>query len=313
MQVRLWCLQIPLPKVAPIIVAAIPIPNDLDADALLIYLEMILNGLLTRGVRVVSYAADGTEVERSVQRLLKARGTTEITYAIRNPRPGYPETKVNITVYDGQPTCMVQDSSHGLKTDRNNLFSGARLLAFGNHVALYRRIRQAAFEDKSPLYHRDVEKLDRQDDNAATRLHSGAHIKFLVAQHPDWLLEIAYITVCGDFNDAWQSRSMSHLERIKLVLRAGYFFDMWATYLDRCGYNRAQHYVSREFTDTIQFLIDGLISLVIIYRDHIEGDYPLLPWPHSTEPCEHIFGESRREVTDFTMLDFLLHVRPPRL
>jgi hypothetical protein len=43
--------------VAPIIVAAIPIPNDLNVDALLIYLEMILNGLLTRGVRVVSYAA----------------------------------------------------------------------------------------------------------------------------------------------------------------------------------------------------------------------------------------------------------------
>jgi hypothetical protein len=64
MQVRLWCLQIPLPKVVPpIIVAAIPIPNNLDVDTLLIYLEMILNGLLTRGVHVVSYAADGTEVE----------------------------------------------------------------------------------------------------------------------------------------------------------------------------------------------------------------------------------------------------------
>jgi hypothetical protein len=49
--------------VPPIIVAAIPIPNNLDVDTLLIYLEMILNGLLTCGVHVVSYAADGTEVE----------------------------------------------------------------------------------------------------------------------------------------------------------------------------------------------------------------------------------------------------------
>ena len=152
---------------------------------------------------------------------------------------------------------MVQDSSHGLKTDRNNLFSGACLLAFGNHVALYCHICQAAFEYKSPLYHRDVEKLDHQDNNAATRLHSATHINFLVSQHPDWLLEIVYLTVCGDFNDTWQSHSMLHLECIKLVFHTGYFFDMWAMYLDRCGYSRAQHYVSREFTDIIQFLING--------------------------------------------------------
>jgi hypothetical protein len=187
----------------------------------------------------------------------KTRGTTELTYAIRNPQSGYPETKVNITIYNGQPTCMVQDLSHGLKTDRNNLFSGAHLLAFGNHRALYRRICQAAFEDKSPLYHQDVKQLDRQDYNAATQLHYAAHLKFLGSQHPDWLLEIIYLTVCRYFNDAWQSRSMLHLEHIKLVLQAGYFFDMWAMYLDRCGYNRTQHYVSCEFTDVIQFLING--------------------------------------------------------
>ncbi|KAJ7182126.1 hypothetical protein C8R46DRAFT_826347, partial [Mycena filopes] len=33
--------------------------------------------------------------------------------------------------------------------------------------------------------------------------------------------------------------------------------------------------------------------------------FPLLPWLHSSEACEHVFGESRRIVKDFTMLDFL--------
>ena len=79
---------------------------------------------------------------------------------------------------------------------------------------------------------------------------------------------------------------------------------MWATYLDCCGYSKTQHYVSREFSDIIRFLIDGLISLIIIYRDHTEGDYPLLPWLHSTEPCEHVFGEARQQIKDFTMFDF---------
>lgn len=196
-----------------------PIPNSLNADALLVYLEKILHGLLARGVKVTLYAADGTEVERSVQHLLKVKSDTKITYSIKNSHPGYADTKVNIAAFNGHPVEMVQDSSHGLKTDRNNLFSGARLLSFGNHVALYRRIHEAAFEEGSLLYHRDVEKLDRQDDNAATRLHSAAHIDPLARMHKDWLLEIVYFTVCGDLNDAWQSRSMLHLERVKLVLR----------------------------------------------------------------------------------------------
>ena len=126
----------------------------------------------------------------------------------------------------------------------------------------------------------------------------------MVDRHPDWTLEIIYTTICGDLNDAWQSRCMCHSERVKLALRAGYFFDMWGTYLDRCGYKRTQYYLSREFADIANILIDGLLSLIIIYRDYVDGYYPLLPWLHSTEPCEHVFGEARRQVKDFTMLDF---------
>jgi len=65
------------------------------------------------------------------------------------------------------PLVFVQYSSHGLKTDCNNLFSGARLLTFRNHVVLYHRIGQGAFKGGLPLYHHNVEKLDQQDDNAA--------------------------------------------------------------------------------------------------------------------------------------------------
>ncbi|KAJ7728968.1 hypothetical protein DFH07DRAFT_695847, partial [Mycena maculata] len=67
---------------------------------------------------------------------------------------------------------MLQDLKHALKTFRNNLFSGARLLALGSYTAIYAHIREMAFEDGSPLFHRDVEKLDRQDNNAAARLFS---------------------------------------------------------------------------------------------------------------------------------------------
>jgi hypothetical protein len=297
-------LQVPLPKVAPIVVAALPIPNDLDADQLFDYGKQILFGLLDRHIQVVSYACDGTEVERAVQQLFVKEADKIITHVIKNPHEGGPDTEVVIGVFRGQPIVMVQDSKHGLKTFRNNLFSGARLLALGSYAAIYRRIEELAYEAGTPLYHRDVHKLDRQDDNAAARLFSAAVIEFLSKHHPDYLGEIVYLFVFGELIDAYQNRAMHHQERVKLVLRARYFMDYWLAYLQSTGYSEKQYFLSREATDIARYLIDGLIGLVVIYRDHFQGTFPLLPWLHSSETCEHVFGEARQIVKDFTMLDF---------
>lgn len=47
--------------------------------------------------------------------------------------------------------------------------------------------------------------------------------------------------------------------------------------------------ISREALDIVKFLVDGLISLIIVHRDHVSKIYPLLPWLHSSEACEHVF------------------------
>jgi hypothetical protein len=127
-----------MPKVTPIIIAALPIPNSLKADDLLDYGKQILYGLLDRNIQVVSYACDGTEVERSVQRLFIKIADKVIRHVIKNPHKGCPDTEIIIGVFRGQPIIMIQDSKHGLKTFRNNLFSGAHLLALGSYTAIYR-------------------------------------------------------------------------------------------------------------------------------------------------------------------------------
>ncbi|KAJ7844580.1 hypothetical protein B0H14DRAFT_2192547, partial [Mycena olivaceomarginata] len=57
--IRLWCLTIPVPGVTPIIVAALPIANDLKADVLLKYLIQVIDGLIDHNINVISYACDG--------------------------------------------------------------------------------------------------------------------------------------------------------------------------------------------------------------------------------------------------------------
>ncbi|KAJ7708424.1 hypothetical protein B0H16DRAFT_1746298 [Mycena metata] len=304
-KIRLWCLTIPVPGVAPIIVAAIPIANDLKADALLNYLIQVVNGLLDNKIKVISYACDGTQIERSVQDMFVKWAPDRIEHLIKDPRGQAPPVRIVTAVVRGQVICMIQDAKHALKTFRNNLFSGARLLALGSYTAIYSRIREMAFADGSPLFHRDVEKLDRQDDNAATRLFSADTLKYLADHHPEYLGEIIYLFIFGELIDAYQNRSIPHAERVKLVLRARYFLDSWSASLDISGYSKSVYFLSREAVDITRIIIEGYLALVYIYRDSVDGIFPLLPWLHSSEACEHIFGESRRIVKDFTMLDFL--------
>ena len=142
---------------------------------------------------------------------------------------------------------------------------------------MYLYNRMAAFKKGCPLYHRDVEKTDRQDDNAAIRTHSGSYIAYLAKYHPEKLGQIFYLFVDGELVDAYQNRKISHLERIKMVLRAKFFHQMWKRFLKAAGYTEDRHYVSHQFGDILNILIDGLISLVIIYRDHMGGRRRNLP------------------------------------
>lgn len=284
----------------------------MDAPDLFKLLKRILDGLLEKGIRVVSYASDGTVVERSVQKLLLAE-LSSIRYSIKNPHLGCDPTIVDFGTYRGQVICIIQDSKHALKTLRNNLFSGARLLTFGNFISIYRHIADISQGAGTPLFSRDVKKVDRQDDNAAVRLFSADVLKYLADHHPDYIGEIVYLFVFGELIDAYQNRSMAHLERIKLVLRARYFLNSWETYLQMCGYRKDHYFISRDANDILHILINGLIALVIIHRDYHPTPVALLPWLHSSEACEHVFGEARRVVKDFTFLDFIYMVPKLRI
>ena len=59
-------------------------------------------------------------------------------------------------------------------------------------------------------------------------------------------------------------------------------------------------------------IIFGFLRLVIIYRDYVktnDGDaLRFLPWLHSTEVAEHVFGICRQLIKDFTILDFYFMV-----
>jgi hypothetical protein len=146
--------------------------------------------------------------------------------------------------------------------------------------------------------------LDRQDDAAATRLGSADVLQWLADHYPQLLGPIVYLFIFYELIDAYQNRVMKHVERAQLALQALFFMEMWEDFLEKAGYAKSKHFLLHEACDITRFLIHGLLQLIIIYCDNLDGVYPLLPWLLSTEIFEHVFGLCQQIIKDFTMLDF---------
>ncbi|KAJ7703502.1 hypothetical protein B0H17DRAFT_1127137 [Mycena rosella] len=205
-------------------------------------------------------------IERSVQRKLVETEQKIIKYTVTSPIPGAPDLELAITTFFDYPV-----------TFSNNLFTGARVLTFGNYTAISRRIYEMAMVPGSPLFRRDVERLEREDDAAATRLFCATVLEYLSEKHPEYIGEIVYLF----------SR-----EIIKLALRAQYFVDAWENYLDAIGYKYGHCFLSREAVDIAR---NTSLSFLGIIRVN----------PASTNSATR---NSRDIVKDFTFLDSIFMI-----
>ena len=320
-KLRLWVLQIPLPYVPPLVLAVVPLASSTNVAMLADFEKRLLNILLEsdKSVCIVSLGSDGSVLERDARRALVRSGFAEpLSYTI--PHPDTAQTKpikIPLMRIHGQCVAAIQDPKHGRKTARNNLFAGSRLLALGNHTAHYGQVRYLADEKDTPLYWRDVDRLDRQDDRAAARLFSATFLEYCIRHDRSSYASVAlpiYLFVFGELIDAYENRHIPHIDRVKMALRMRFFKSIWKSFLQSAGYPKLRYFISAAADDIIDMLVDGLLGLIYIYRDHLDKPYPLLPWMHGSEANEHIFGLLRSLVTDFTMLDVLhlipkLHVR----
>jgi len=189
------------------------------------------------------YFCDGTENERSVERRFKETATRVHEYLIPHPCKARPNIVFTVHFYgpgSGRPIATGQDSKHYLKTARNNWFSGAKTMTAGNEIITFRQLRNIVKVDSCPLFARDVEKVDKQDDAAATRLFSAATLEFF-ANQPE--------------------RHIDHSERIRILLRTKFFVEIWTASLQELGYPLAKHCMSREALDILDFLISGYFEL----------------------------------------------------
>ncbi|KAH9935430.1 uncharacterized protein B0H18DRAFT_1082220 [Fomitopsis serialis] len=302
-KLRLYVLTIPLHKVPPIIIAAITRGSRDDAESLTkMHLEVV-QLLNNAKIYPVSFASDGSDVERSLQRNILNTAERYIPYVIEHST-GIPACRVELQLHlfaDNHPATTSQDPEHARKTTRNQCLTGSHILAAGNHPLYFAQVRDFAIQPHTPLFRRNVEKVDKQDDRAAARFFSAEALSQHLQLFPERVALSTYMFVLGEGIDAWLNRNM--------VLRMRFFLMVWRSFIDHHPeYSPHIQFISHESYDIFLTLCNSLLSLILIYRLWYPS-YPLLPWLHSTSPVEHTFGVLRTLKKDFTYID-MIHLEP---
>ncbi|KAJ7022802.1 hypothetical protein C8F04DRAFT_1272209 [Mycena alexandri] len=263
-KLRVWLLSIPLPKIPLILVATVARGSSTKAKNLVDMHHQLTERLHEHNIHPVSLAADGAEVERAAQRMITAAAPAFSIYAIPNKKKGCSVVLQIPLYYDKHPIVIIQDSKHGLKTARNQIMTGARMLIVGCFIMCYSMLRQLADHILGPLFWHDISNAKKQDDRATARLFSAVTLKFNHENSPEQLGLSVYLFVLGELIDAWQNRN--HCNHIKMVLRAQFFLMAWRSHtVAHPDHNLNTHFISRELFDIFLTLCDGLLSLIIVY------------------------------------------------
>jgi len=285
-------------------VAAVARGSTVDAEGLF-YMHKKLTKLLSdANIYPVSLSADGSETERSTQRLIAQSADSHRHYVIPNNQPGC-SIEITIPLFNNRPSVLCQDSKHGKKTARNQLQSGARFIVFACMPIYFSMLATMVKNVLCPLFKSDVVNADKQDDRAAARLFSAKMLEFQLENHSADRGLSVYLFVLGELIDGWQSRNIPHLERARMIMRAKFFLMAWRSHIvAHPDYKVNVQFISRESYEIFLNLCDSLLALILAYRTWYPT-YPLLPWLHSTEPCEHLFGLLRQLKRDFNYSDML--------
>ncbi|KAJ3760769.1 hypothetical protein EV360DRAFT_39135 [Lentinula raphanica] len=312
-KVRVWMLIVPVPGIPPKMIATVAIASSVTSKELRSWHDEIEKKLQERGLHHISYNVDGAQTERSLGHDLVDEALASeqcCMWSFSHPATeGQQITLKAPLLPNGKPRVVTSDGKHGKKNGRGSATSGARILCLGHYIVHYGQLAHLAEGPDTPLMKADIIGVDKQDDRAAARLFSASVIQYISKILPDELGTAIYLFVIGEIIDAQQNRTISHVERVKMLWRGRFFLKGWHSYVQRHPhYNINTHFITRDLYDILSIFISSMLMLPLIHRDYFPN-VPCSPWSHSTEVCEHIFGVGRTSIPglkDFTFADWIL-------
>ncbi|RHZ82106.1 hypothetical protein Glove_114g59 [Diversispora epigaea] len=285
-----------------VIIALIPNNGKDSADNIAnIHKKLILEIAPQLNISILSIGSDGAAAEFGAQSIILNTKTDKKVEIIDKTL----NINFNCPVFSNiGPVLRIQDPKHVKKTARNVVMSGARVLTFGKHIACFEHFLKLVNLPNSVLYNGDVIKLDRQDDGAAYR--SFCHQNLAQCLNGKEIKE-GYE---GELVDSYLNREICPIERMRMCMMAYFFLRLWHFHIDTMAH-KYPHYISvrENFMATQSYSIFSSLSesMMILIKAHREyySEFPLIPWMHGSEACEHVFGIARQICTDFDFAELL--------
>ena len=121
---------------------------------------------------------------------------------------------------------------------------------------------------------------------------------------------LIYINFLGELVDSYLNREICPIERIRMCMTTFFFLRLWHYHIETISRNYSdfmsvqQNFMAAQSFSIFNSLFESMILLVKSHREYYP-EFPLLPWMHGSEACEHIFGIARQIRTDFDFAELL--------
>ena len=221
--IRVYAVQVPLPKFPLVVVGIYPNTGKEDSQEVGAWNKEFLQTLMENDLDVLTFGTDGASEEiGGVNVVIHDRSlftNQEEVFSVS----GHVHFSCPIK-RNGKPFLRFPDPKHLLKTSRNAIFSGARMMIMGNGypslLSLIDIVENRA-HGKTDLRRNDVFSVDKQDDRAAFRSFQSGTIEDAIER--GHLCTGVFLYVVGQLVDSAANRTMPHATRVRLAMGT-YFF-----------------------------------------------------------------------------------------
>ena len=110
--------------------------------------------------------------------------------------------------------------------------------------------------------------------------------------------------------DSYLNRNITPIERIRMVMISYFFLRIWRFHINTLArkypefISPNQNFIAPQTYAILTSLAESMVLLVKAHRD-FHDQYPLIPWIHGSEACEHFFGAARQVNADFDFAELL--------
>uniref|UniRef100_A0A1X7TPL7 Uncharacterized protein n=1 Tax=Amphimedon queenslandica TaxID=400682 RepID=A0A1X7TPL7_AMPQE len=297
--------------------ACIGSDNKFSATDVLQRWKYINKELSLRGVRVVSFAADGDS------RLMRAMHVTthlisnNTNLSLNNDTTPLPILQGNLSIKRWLFTNLyalfcVQDMVHVAVKFKTRLLKPSILLPMGDYIATSAHLHiltNIYGKEKHGMRRRDLDSRDKQNFAAIEHLMRAST---LLENIPDAVGTKVYLEIVDASVNSYLDKSFFPKKRINDIWYAVFFLRYWREWIHQHrAFTIKDNFITSNCYTCVELNAHSLLAYVISIRDIYKAPECFTPWQMGSQSAEKIFQSLRSmqgtfpSIVNFTMLGML--------